>query len=152
MQSIEQDLIYNSTNGRKKTVKHTQLGILIRKTGSKYLIETLNRLGHCTSYKTNVIETHFRETHIANRNEVYIPKGTISSNHVRFIYNKCDHNPERLSGVSMHCTNDIAVQRINEGYVDDSVDLPQVQEPVIKRRSLYPCYQHIFHQLSVSSF
>ena len=88
VQSIEQDLIYNSTNGRKKTVKHAQLGILIRKTGSKYLIETLNRLGHCTSYKTNVIETHFRETHIANRNEVYIPKGIISSNHVRFIYNK----------------------------------------------------------------
>ena len=86
MKSIGQDLIYNSTNGRKKTVKHAQLGILIkRKTGSKYLIEILNRLGHCTSYhETNALETHFSETQITNRNEVYIPKGIISSNHVRF--------------------------------------------------------------------
>ena len=38
----------------------------------------------------------------------------------------------------MHCTNGIAVQRINEGYVDDGVYLPQVQEPVIKRRSFIP--------------
>ena len=61
--SIAQDLIYNATCGEKKTLKHIQLGIALkRKTGSRKIIQWLNRFGHSLSYKeVNVVETHLAE-------------------------------------------------------------------------------------------
>lgn len=51
VKSIGQDLMYNSTSGSVKTVKHTQVGLVAkRKTGSKLMINTLNKLGHSISY------------------------------------------------------------------------------------------------------
>ena len=42
--SIAQDLIYNSTNGRSKTVKHIELALNIKlRTGNKAVITWLNR-------------------------------------------------------------------------------------------------------------
>ena len=52
LKSNAQDVLYVSTNGRQKTVKHTQTGMIInRKTGSKEVSIYLNRLGLCLSYE-----------------------------------------------------------------------------------------------------
>ena len=40
----------------------------------------------------------------------YLPNNIQPSTFVTFIYDNCDHNPESITGVSMHCTNGIIVQ------------------------------------------
>ena len=61
IKSIGQHIVYNSSNGRIKTIKHVQLSLITkRKTGSKFLVNCLNRLGHCISDdQVNNIETFF---------------------------------------------------------------------------------------------
>ena len=61
--SIRQDIICNLTKGNQKTVKHVQLGIVRkRKTGSKFMINSLNRFGHSVLYdEVSNIETIFAE-------------------------------------------------------------------------------------------
>ena len=41
----------------------------------------------------------------------YLPNNIQPSTFVMFIYDNCDHNPESITGVSMHCTNGIIVKR-----------------------------------------
>ena len=49
--SIAQDLIFAVSNGRQPTPKHIGLTVAIKHlTGSKALIEILNRLQHCIGY------------------------------------------------------------------------------------------------------
>lgn len=112
--SIGQDIIYNSSSGRIKTIKHVQLGIFTkRKTGSKLLLNCLNRLGHSISYdEVNNVETSFAEVQASNKNHrSFVPNNVQPSTFVTFVYDNCDHNPETLSGVSMHCTNGILIQK-----------------------------------------
>ena len=113
IKSIGQDLIYNSTRGTIKTVKHTQLGLFAKRiTGSRLMIDCLNRLGHTISYhEVNSLETAFAETKIHNQMlQSYVPPRVVPSTFVTFVYDNCDHNPETLTGVSMHVTNGIMIQ------------------------------------------
>jgi hypothetical protein len=49
--SMVQDIIYNVTNGKHRTSKHVLLSLCVkRKTGSKQMINWLNRFGHGISY------------------------------------------------------------------------------------------------------
>ena len=143
--SIGQDTIYNSTRGRIKTVKHIQTGIVtIRKTGSKFLIDCLHRLGHSISYhEVNRIETFFAESQVnIDKDSIYVPNGIQPSTYVTFIYDNCNHNPESLSGVSMHCTNGIMVQRKLSDNVITTSSTPNYQEPmkIVKKNPLiYAC-------------
>ena len=51
--SITQDVLSSSTSGRKKPRKHLELGINLKSlTGSRKVLEIMNRLGHCASYHT----------------------------------------------------------------------------------------------------
>ena len=51
VKSLGQDIIYNATNGRIKTIKHVQLGMFTkRKTGSKLLINCLRSKGTFGTY------------------------------------------------------------------------------------------------------
>ena len=51
--SIASDIVYSTTAGRKKPGKQLKLGLTVKSlTGSKRVIEVLNRLGHCASYTT----------------------------------------------------------------------------------------------------
>ena len=51
VKSIGQDILYNSSNRKTKTIKQLQIGVFTkRKTGSKLQIECLNKLGHSVSY------------------------------------------------------------------------------------------------------
>ena len=145
IKSIGQDIIYNCSSGRIKIVKHIQLGIVTkRKTGSKLLLNCLNRLGHSISYDdVNNIETSFAEAQANNKNHrSFVPNNVQPSTFVTFVYDNCDHNRETLSGVSMHCTNGILIQRRNtyQHEVDPIVLIP---EPSKKRRSFKPINNEI---------
>ena len=68
VKSLDQDIIY-VTRGKLKTAKHTQPGVFVkRKTGSRLLIDYLNRLGHTISYhEVNSLETSFSEKQVENQ-------------------------------------------------------------------------------------
>ena len=114
VKSIGQDLIYNASHGKKKTLKHTQLGIALkRKTGSRQILQWLNRFGHSISYnEVNVVETKLGEeqTNLEFCRK-YVPNNIQPGTMVTFVYDNCDHNVESLHGLTMHCTNGIVIQR-----------------------------------------
>lgn len=138
VKSIGQDIIYNSTRGKTKTIKHVQVGLFTkRKTGSRLIIDCLNRLGHSMSYdEVNLVETNFAEIQFHEQNSRdFVPNNVQPSSFVTFVYDNCDHNPETLTGVSMHCTNGIIIQRKNN--IIEEVPLTRDQNTPIttKRRS-----------------
>ena len=58
---MSSDVIYNVTHGTVKPWKHTSLGLgMASLTGSKLVLQILNRSGHCISYiETKSLETEF---------------------------------------------------------------------------------------------
>ena len=111
--SIGQDIVFNAKSGKAKTVKHIQLGMFLkRKTGSKEIVTCMNRLGHSLCYPELLeLETNIAENESSTKSQDYIPKKVEKENFVTYVYDNCDHNPETLFGVSMHCTNGIMIQR-----------------------------------------
>ena len=107
-----QDIMFNATSGRVKTVKHIQLGMFLkRKTGSKEIITCMNRFGHSLCYSELLqLETNIAEKETSTNSQDYIPKKIEKENSITYIYDNCDHNPETLSGIRMHCTNRIMIQ------------------------------------------
>ena len=111
--SIGQDIIYNLTKGKQKTVKHVQLGIVTkRKTGSKFMINSLNRISHSISDdEVNNIETFLAEVEASEQShQSFVPNKIQPSTFITFVFDNCDHNPETISGTSLHCTNGIIMQ------------------------------------------
>ena len=50
---MSEDAVFAATAGLKKLQKHLMLGIALKSlTGSRNVIEIMNRLGHCVSYHT----------------------------------------------------------------------------------------------------
>ena len=98
--------MFAATNGKLKTVKHIQLGIVLkRKTGSKDMTRCLNHLGHCLSYCELLrIEIYVAETESKRGYQLYVPNNVQLSQFVSFVFDNCDHNPESFKGLSMHCT------------------------------------------------
>ena len=66
---LGQDIIYNMSNGKIETIKHVQLGITTkRKTGSRVMLDSRNRLGHSISYyEVNNVETSLAELNVTNQ-------------------------------------------------------------------------------------
>ena len=111
--SIAQDLIYNSTNGRSKIVKHIELALSIKRSnGNKAVITWLNRYGHCISYTdVGLVETKFVDDQVQLcSSNGYVPSVMQPSIPVTFVWDNEDHNPESVYGVSLHCTNGIMIQ------------------------------------------
>ena len=95
-------------------MKQLQLGVFTkRKTGSKLLIECLNKLGHSVSYyEVNRFETFTAENESKNAClQNYVPNNLQPSSFVTFVFDNCDHNPKTINGEVMHCTNWIIIQR-----------------------------------------
>ena len=107
--------MYNTSRGQIKTIKHVQLALGVkRKTGSKKVIEWLNRFGHCISYaEVNAVETKstMDESKRYQKNTTYVPSVIIPSTFVTFIWDNCDHNCESIFSDTLHCMNGIIVQR-----------------------------------------
>ena len=113
--SIGQGLIYKATWGEKKTLKHVQLGVSIkRKTGSRKAIQWLKRFGHCLSYKEiNHDETFLAEEQVNNDQRNFVPNNIQPGIMVTFIYHNCDHNLESIRGLTMHATNGIILRALH---------------------------------------
>ena len=113
--SIANDIMYNTSRGQIKTIKHVQLALGVkRKTGSKKVIEWLNRFGHCISYaEVNAAETKstMDESKRYQKNTTYVPSVITPSTFVTFIWDNCDHNCELIFDDTLHCMNGIIVQR-----------------------------------------
>lgn len=71
--SISQDIVFCATNGRLKPSKHMELGLVMKNlTGSRKVIDILNKLGHSASY--TVIEGLETElTFAATKPKSFIP-------------------------------------------------------------------------------
>ena len=111
--SIGQGIIYNFTKGKQKTVKHVQLSIVTkRKTGSKFMINSLNRFGYSISYdEVNNIETFFAEMQANEQShQSLVPNNIQPSTFITFVYADFDHSPETISSISLYCTNGIIIQ------------------------------------------
>lgn len=112
--SIAQDLLYNASNGRKKTNKHAALAVAVkRRTGSVSVIRWLNRFGHIISYdEVNALETKLAEDQVCNEDfRNYIPNNIQPSTFVTFVYDNCDHNAESIYNKTLHATNGIIIQK-----------------------------------------
>ena len=86
--SIAQDLIYNSTNGRSKTVKHVELTLNIkRRSGNKAVITWLNRYGHCILYTdVGLVGTKFADDQVQLcLSNGYVPSDMQASVPVTFV-------------------------------------------------------------------
>ena len=83
VKSMVQSMIYCV-----KTVKHTQLGIFVKKKPEcKQVVEALNQLGHCILYyEINALETGYTENQVNHQlSRTYIPTGDQPSTFVTFI-------------------------------------------------------------------
>ena len=141
VKSLVQDMIYCISRDRVKTVKHTQLGIFVKKkTKCKQVAEALNRLGHCISYyEINALETAYADSQVSHQlSRAYIPTGVQPSTFVTFVFDNCDYNPETLSGISILCTNSIMIQMKKQ---NSQLPMPikiQNTAPITKRKSFTP--------------
>ena len=103
------------------------------------IIDCLNRLGHTISYhEVNSLETAFAEVQVHHQLfQSYVPPSVHPSMFVTFVYDNCDHNPESLSGVSMHVTNGIIIQLSNRN--NELLQIDEANTPIIeKHKSFIP--------------
>ncbi len=111
--SFGQDIIYAATNGAHRTEKHTLLPLCTkRKTGSKDMLQWLNRSGHGISYdEVRFVETNLAEKAVMNQRALdYVPSTLHPKVFLTFVWDNNDINPDSLKGEVMHCTNGIAIQ------------------------------------------
>ena len=144
--------MYNVTRGKFKTAKHTQLGVFVkRKTGSRVLIDCLNRLGHTISYhEVNLQETGFSEKQVEHQLvREYVPPAVQPSTFLTFVYDNCDHNPETLTETTMRFTNEILIHRKSRNGQPDEAPTEENANPLVKRKSFAPVDIDItpYHQL-----
>ena len=146
VKSLAQHIIYCVSRGRVMTAKHTQLGIFVKKkTECKQVVEVLNRFRHCISYyEINALEIAYGDSQVNHQlSRAYIPTEVHPSTFVTFVFDNCGHNPEILSGISIHCTNDIIIQMKKQNLqLPMHIDI-QNTAPITKRESFTPVNRRI---------
>ena len=108
IESICQDIIYNSLNGKYRCSKHAVFGWCVkRKTGSREMVEWLNRMGHCISYdEVNFMETSLALQAIKNESvKSYCPSSLVPLLFLTFVWDNNDINPETLNGKNSYFSN-----------------------------------------------
>lgn len=125
--NLTQDLVYAMHHGRIKTWKHIDLAVTVKAlTGSKQLIEVLNRLGYCISYPVlENLET--RAAILAYRKDSHLPSDVKSQageviilawdNFDRFMYSLINSNKDAL-----HDTFGIGIKFKLRDETDTEVD------------------------------
>ena len=75
IKSMSEDAVFAATAGLKKPQKHLMLGIALKSlTGSRKIIEIMNRLGHCASYHT-MEEVEMEATFESTKRNLMTPLG-----------------------------------------------------------------------------
>lgn len=131
--AISQDAIFSATSGRKKPKKHLMVGMALKSmTGSRKVIEMMNKLGHCASYNTlEEIETEL--TFEATSENTVTPNGMslLSEYGTGVGWDNFDRFVETESGKdTLHDTVGIAYQCVATAEADTSnVDFEQIDSP-----------------------
>ncbi|XP_071847519.1 uncharacterized protein [Apostichopus japonicus] len=136
--SMAQDIIYNSSGGKKSMPKHAALAMTVRHlTGSAKLIGLLNGFGHASSH--SVILEH--DTALAQKQldmgPINLPPFIKQREFTTLIWDNNDFGEETLSGSgTTHNTNGIVVQTQQADHSpEDAFCCPPV---ATKSRSLEP--------------
>ena len=71
------------------------------------------------------------------------------STFLTFVYDNCNHNPETLTGATMHCTDGIIIQRKSGNDQPDEALMEENTNPSVERKSFDPVDTDItpYHQL-----
>jgi hypothetical protein len=124
--SLSQDTIFAATSGKRKPAKHLKLGIALKSlTGSKKVIQILNRYGHCPSYNT-IQELETELTYEANKNMEISPYGMKKGNELGtgIAWDNYDCFVETTSGKNtLHDTVGICYQSVVAPPVAPSVNI-----------------------------
>ena len=119
IKSISQDVVFATTSGQKKPRKHLELGLTLKSlTGSRKVVEMINRLGHCVNYHT-VQELETELTFEATRSNIKTPFGMNLTNNcgTGIAWDNFDRFVETQSGRdTLHDTVGIAYQVIPKCY------------------------------------
>ena len=123
--SVADDVIFTTTRGRTKPGKHLCLGLALKSlTGSRRIVEIMNRFGHSVSYHTvESLETQLA-SEIIDRKES-IPDGLSCSTGLMtsLAWDNYDENNETLYGAgTLHDTVGICYQNVPEARAE-SVDI-----------------------------
>ena len=107
----DSDVIYATTRGRTKPGKHLTLGLGLKSmTGSRKVIEVLNRHGHCIGYHTaEIIETELA-TQIDSQSPKCYPRWPFATFRTRYIFGRGQlwwavRNTVRCRDPPWHCWN-----------------------------------------------
>ncbi|XP_078679324.1 uncharacterized protein LOC144914979 [Branchiostoma floridae x Branchiostoma belcheri] len=114
--ALSQDIIFATSRGRIKMPKHVGLGVSVRHmTGSKQLVQMLNRLGHCCSYdEVEVIDTSLAMEVIAKSENygVVIPTNISPGAFIQVAADNNDFKEETLDGKkTTHATTIVVYQK-----------------------------------------
>ena len=139
--STSDDIIYAVTRGRVKPGKHLTIGVALKSmTGSRKVIDVLNRFGHCVSYHTvESIETDLA-TNISARNYM-TPDGIqrLPGLCTGLAWDNYDECSESLSGSdSLHDTVGICYQNKPQELVPSSsndVNAPEAHPTSVWKKS-----------------
>ena len=136
------NIIYAATADLKVPKKHIQLGLVTKSlTGSKKLLNVLNRYGHSISYTaTEEIETEL--TYKGTKENVLIPNDmkACENTSVGLAFDNYDHSAEMFSGKNtLHDTVGIAYQLRNDAEdgnedEDENPDKTVIQKGKQRRR------------------
>ena len=127
--SISQDIVFAATNGLVKPAKHLQMGIAMKSlTGSRKILEILNRLGHSVSYHVaEELETELTLSTTCKQQVTPHGMQLSSSLSTGLAFDNFDRYIETLNGKdTLHDTVGIAYQDICEqpaGRIDESVEI-----------------------------
>lgn len=144
---IGQDILFSTSHGQIRTVKHLQLGLITkRKTVSREMRTYLNRLWHTMSYiEVNRFAMSKAEAKLQLQClHSFVLNIVVTSTFVTFVLDNCDHNPESLSSASMHCTNGIIIQRQDNKIC--VINWSNVHESVLTGPSWHTSFQPVLSE------
>lgn len=121
--SASEDALFIVQRGKVQPQKHVALGMCIKTvTGSKKMVQVLNRFGHCLNYnKLEEVETATAER--IQERQLSCPEGTVIGSPMGLAFDNFDELTQTLSGAdSLHDTMGILYQNIP----DDDTDCPDV--------------------------
>ena len=140
--SMAQDIIYNSSGGRKQMPKHSALAMTVRHmTGSAKLISILNDFGHSTSHSVVLEHDTALSQKQIDMGPVNLPSYIRKNVSTTLVWDNNDFGEETLTGKgTTHNTNGIVVQ--SSLSTDNIAEVASSDSPIIykksKKRSLDP--------------
>ena len=120
IKSMSEDAVFAATTGLKKPQKHLMLGIALKSlTGSRKVIEIMNRLRHCASYHA-IKEVETEATLESTKRNLVTPLGMKPRCETDVAWNSFDRFVETITGKeTVHDTVGITYQTITEGEPTD---------------------------------